>query len=80
MTTYKLRAEIDEDKKLRLEIPCDLPAGPVEVVVVVQPQPAGPPQAPPRWDDLYGIGKDVWQGIDALEYVRELREDRDLHL
>jgi hypothetical protein len=77
MTTYKLHSEVGEDKKLHLEIPCDLVPGPVEVVVVVQPQPAELPAEPPRWDDLYGIARDVWQGIDALEYVRELRADRD---
>lgn len=29
--------------------------------------------------DLHGLGKEIWQGIDAEEYVRELRgewEDR----
>lgn len=79
MTTYTVLTEIQSDKKLRLEIPCDLPQGPVEVVVIVQPQPNSPQREPPRWDDLYGIGKEVWKDIDALDYVRELREDRDLH-
>jgi hypothetical protein len=36
MTTLTVRADIDEDGKLRLEVPCQLPPGPVEVVLVVQ--------------------------------------------
>lgn len=31
-----MQADIASDRKLRLEVPCDLPPGPVEVVVVVQ--------------------------------------------
>ena len=78
MTTYTVQTAIRDDKKLRLEIPCELPAGPVEVLIVVQPQSPPAKDKALRWDDLYGVGKDVWQGIDALEYVRELREDRDI--
>jgi len=36
MTTLTVRSEIDGDGKLRLEVPCQLPPGPVEVVLVVQ--------------------------------------------
>jgi hypothetical protein len=28
------------------------------------------------WDELYGLGKGVWQGQDAQEHVTNLREDR----
>lgn len=28
------------------------------------------------WDELYGLGKGVWQGQDAQEHVTTLREDR----
>jgi hypothetical protein len=28
------------------------------------------------WRSLYGLGKDIWQGTDAQEYVASLREDR----
>jgi hypothetical protein len=37
MTTLTVRSEIGEDGKLRLEVPCALPPGPIEVVLVVQP-------------------------------------------
>jgi len=28
------------------------------------------------WDRLYGLGKGLWDGEDAQEYVNRLREDR----
>lgn len=28
------------------------------------------------WKPLYGLGKDLWKGEDAQEYVDRLREDR----
>lgn len=28
------------------------------------------------WKGLYGLGKGLWQGEDAQEYVNRLREDR----
>ena len=42
MTTLTVRSEIGEDGKLRLEVPCALPPGPVEVVLVVQASVASP--------------------------------------
>jgi hypothetical protein len=39
MTTMTVRSEIGDDGKLHLEVPCQLPPGPVEVVLVVQPAP-----------------------------------------
>ena len=40
MTTVRVRGDIDADGTLRLAVPVGLPAGPAEVVVVVQPEPA----------------------------------------
>jgi hypothetical protein len=28
------------------------------------------------WKDLYGLGKGLWKGEDAQEYVNRLREER----
>lgn len=28
------------------------------------------------WGKLYGLGKGLWKGLDAQEYVNRLREDR----
>ncbi|MBU1053753.1 MAG: hypothetical protein KKC46_07975 [Proteobacteria bacterium] len=29
-----------------------------------------------NWNDLYGIGKGIWSGEDAQEYVNRTREER----
>ena len=28
------------------------------------------------WNNLYGLGKGIWKGEDAQEYVNSLREER----
>ena len=28
------------------------------------------------WNKLYGLGKGLWEGEDAQEYINHLREDR----
>jgi len=28
------------------------------------------------WNGLYGLGKALWKGVDAQEYVNRLREER----
>jgi len=30
-----------------------------------------------NWAELYGLGKGLWEGEDAQEYVNQLREDRE---
>ena len=37
MTTFSMQAKIDQDGKLRLELPVGLPPGDAEVLVIVQP-------------------------------------------
>jgi len=29
------------------------------------------------WDELYGVGKGLWEGEDAQDYVNRMREDRE---
>jgi hypothetical protein len=29
-----------------------------------------------NWNELYGLGKGLWKGEDAQEYVNRVREDR----
>jgi hypothetical protein len=70
--TISLYAVVGEDRKLTIRLPASIPPGPVEVVVVVRPsekQPVNPA-------DYYGLGKEIWEGIDAQEYVNELRGKR----
>jgi hypothetical protein len=78
MTTLTIRAEVTSDGVIKLEVPCDLPPGPVEGVLVVQPVNHATGVYEPKWERLYGLGKEIWEGVDAMEYLRELREDREI--
>ena len=75
MKTIHEKAEVDASGRLRIDIPCDLPPGPVEVVLVLTPAPPREPVTRLRWEDAYGLGKEIWQGIDAQEYVDTLRSE-----
>lgn len=69
MMTITLRTEISPEGRLTIDVPCALPAGPVEVVVVAQPVPQ---EAKPPFDTLRGI----WSGLmpDDLDVDAELAE------
>jgi hypothetical protein len=73
MVTLNLRTMIDADGKMRLEIPCSLPPGPADVVVVIRPAQAVLQE--PRWIDYYGLGKEMWNNEDAQEYINRLRDE-----
>ncbi len=79
MKTITVQAEVSADQILRVEIPCDLRPGPVEVVLTIpkdeeQGDGAG---GPIDWKALWGLGRDVWEGVDARAYLDELRADRE---
>jgi hypothetical protein len=76
MQTLTVQGIVTGKGMLRIEAPCNLPPGPVEAVVTIRPHEAQD-GAPFDWDSLYGIAKGVWADIDSVEYVRELREDRE---
>jgi hypothetical protein len=40
------------------------------------PEPVMPTRAP-KLLDLAGLGAEIWQGVDAGDYVRELRDEWD---
>ncbi len=75
MKTIHEKAEVDASSRLRLDVACDLPPGPVEVVLVLTP--ASPERTDPgrRWEDARGLGKEIWKGIDAQAYVDGLRSE-----
>lgn len=76
METVCLDAVINADGKVRLEVPSSLPPGPVKVRVETEPvQAAQPERKEVRWADFYGLGKEIWAGIDAQEYVNQLRDE-----
>jgi hypothetical protein len=77
MKTLTVQAEVTDDHMLRLEIPCDIPPGQVDVILTIQTRP-GPPLADSfAWDKLRGLGRDVWERVDAVTYVQGLRADRE---
>lgn len=39
--------------------------------------PEAPPRRQRRLSELRGLGKDIWAGIDAQEYVNQLRSEWD---
>lgn len=70
MTTIKATAEIDKDGTLSLRIPTNLPAGPVEAILVVQSL-----QKPAQTDTDRRSG--AFDGIESvIDIDRELREIR----
>ena len=74
MHTITVKADVSESGRLQLDIPAGLPPGPVDVVLVIQPR-----EERPLHDvrELRGLGKEVWQDIDAQRYVRALRDEWD---
>ena len=69
METLQLRVIVGEDRKITIRMPPTFPLGPVEVVVVINPLPK-----PTRSiEDYYGLGKEVWEGIDVEKYINESR-------
>ena len=71
METLHLETTIGPDGVLRLEAATHLAPGPAQVVVVVSPV-AGETV---DWIDIRGVGKEIWEGIDAQEYVNRLRDE-----
>ena len=63
---------------LKLEVPCDVAPGRVEVVLTVQSHQSGRSQGRIDWGQLSGLGREIWQGIDARSYLSDLRADREL--
>jgi hypothetical protein len=76
MKTMTVQAEVTPDRMLKLEVPCDEPPGQVEVVLTIQSHGPLPTGKGIDWGHLSGLGRDVWQGVDAAGYLRELRADR----
>ena len=50
------------------------------LALIAQDLAALPSHEPSRLTDLIGLGKEIWQGIDAQEYVDQLRREWDERL
>ena len=80
MKTMTVQAEVSADQILKLEIPCDLKPGRVEVVLTIPTEETAEGQRRIDWASLSGLGREVWEGVDAKTYLDELREDREYGL
>ena len=77
MKTLSIQAEVSTDGILKLEVPCDVTPGRVEVVLMVQSHQTGRSQGRIDWGQLSGLGRELWQGIDAEGQLGDLRANRD---
>jgi hypothetical protein len=73
MQTIQMQGTVGEDGKLRLEVPCQLPPGPAEVVVVVQTNDVS--QRKRSLTASLGAAKGLWTDEDAQNYVDRLRDE-----
>jgi hypothetical protein len=77
MKTMTVQAEVSADRILKLEIPCDLRPGRVEVVLTIPTEEPAEEQKRIDWGSLSGLGREVWEGVDAQKYLDDLRADRE---
>jgi hypothetical protein len=73
MEVLKLTTKIDESGYLNLNIPTQLAAGEVNIVVVVNPV-ASDTKQQPSYDFSDLVGRLTWQG-DAVAMQRTLRDE-----
>jgi hypothetical protein len=75
METICLNAIIGTDGKVRLEVPSQLPPGPVKVKVELEP--ASPESAERKLlcRDFYGAAKELNAKEDAQDFVNRLRDE-----
>jgi hypothetical protein len=71
MQVLKTRGEIGPDGHLRVDVPVELPAGSIELVVVLG---SGPSSNGLKYDFSDLAGKLQWQG-DAVRQQRILRDE-----
>jgi hypothetical protein len=73
MQTLKLQGQVDRDGHLRLDVPTALPAGNVELVLVIEPiMPEASSKVRHDFSDLAGQLR--WSG-EAVEQQRRLRNE-----
>ncbi len=80
MKTMTVQAEVTADHILKVEIPCDLRPGPVEVVLTIPTEESDEAQRRIDWNSLSGLGREVWEGVDPMSYLSDLRADREPEL
>lgn len=72
MKTINMKTEIGPDGNIHLEVPCNLPPGPAEIVVVIQPLNK---TSQPLYDTFEGVLKGVLpDNLDVDAARREMSE------
>ena len=75
MLAVKLKGEVTENQRLVMEVPGEIPPGPVEVIVLVEE--AGRPRkrgkAGPERHPLFGMWADRPEAADPVEFAARLR-------
>jgi hypothetical protein len=74
METIRITTTIGEDGRVRIDAPSSLPPGPAEGILVLNAIRA-PTEHRPSWRRLRGLGKEIWRGLDAQEYVNQMRDE-----
>ncbi len=74
MKSITVQAEVTSDQVLKIEIPCDIPPGQVEVVLTIRPDRSNSSSEGFDWGHLRGLGREVWQDVDANKYLRDIRD------
>jgi hypothetical protein len=77
MKMITVRAEVTADHMLRLELPCDLTPGKVDVMLAIQPVRPLPLHEHMEWRQVFGLGRELWQGVDAASDLRDARAGRE---
>jgi hypothetical protein len=72
MQTLTVQGEVDSDGTLRLEVPCALPPGPVEVVVVLN---GTKPNGPLSHDTLSGLFAGQLPDLDIDAALRGMNKE-----
>ncbi len=73
MEVLTLTGKIDSDGHLRLDVLTELPAGNVEIALIINPN-LQPQPEPKKYDFSDLAGKLTWQG-DAVAIQRDLRNE-----
>ena len=70
MKALELVAHVDDQHRLRLELPADIPQGPVRVLVLL-------PDVPQEGEEAEGEVEAIWMQAIAREWHAELSDPRE---
>ena len=74
MLPMTVQGYIDADGYLHIDMPPGMPAGPVEVDITYVDEDSSDGELHSIME-LRGLGAEIWKGIDAQEWVNQLRRE-----